>query len=81
MVIFLWRIWLISVKRDELGWLIILMVISDKIMESFFLFPPLIEQLELSLFEANSSRFWNTCWLDEEKKRKKILFYLDISII
>lgn len=40
MVIFLWRIWLISVKRDELGWLIILMVISDKIMESFFLFPP-----------------------------------------
>lgn len=74
MVIFLWRIWLISVKRDELGWLIILIVISDKIMESFFLFPPLIEQLELSLFQANSSRFWNTCWLDEEKKRKKNSF-------
>lgn len=74
MVIFLWRIWLISVKRDELGWLIILTVISDKIMESFFLFPPLIEQLELSLFQENSSRFWNTCWLDEEKKRKKNSF-------
>lgn len=79
MVIFLWRIWLISVKRDELGWLIILMVISNKIMESFFLFPPnrairiiIIPSEFFSILEYLLAR-----WRKEKKKNSFLSWHFD----